>query len=80
MLPQFTKPTGFDINEHFDLDNFNDPTKYKVIFESDPANAPEYLKDLPREYDESITKPLHMQEKTTTNPKENMFMAAAFRN
>jgi len=51
-----------------------------VAHESDPANQPEELKDLTREYDENITTPFHLEDRTqTTDPKTNLFMATAVR-
>lgn len=51
-----------------------------VAHESDPANPPEELKDLERNYEESIEVPFHLEDRSQfTDPKTNLFMATAVR-
>lgn len=62
-LPQFVPQSPLDINQELGIDSFTreDST---VIFESDPAKAPQELKDLPRELEENLAVPLPWQKKT----------------
>ena len=41
-----------------------------VIFESDPSNPPEELKDFKRDIDHSIGDPIPLQEKTSSFPRK----------
>lgn len=62
------------------MDNLNDPSQWKVAHESDPSNPPEELKDLERDYVDSISTPSHLEDRSGfTDPKTNLFMATSVR-
>jgi hypothetical protein len=55
-LPQFVDLAPEDVNKALGLYDIN-PESAEVIFETDPNNAPEEFKDMPRNIDPEITIP-----------------------
>ncbi len=58
-----------DINKVLGIDSF-DKSNSTVIFESDPKNTPEELKEVPRDIDPTLSIPLPYQKKTHKFTKE----------
>ena len=77
-LPQFVKSKPHDINKMLGWDNFTKDNA-KVVFESNPENAPEELKHLPRDIDPNFNMPLPYRKKTHTYPREAMRLAVTLR-
>lgn len=80
MLPQFTEQKPLDINEHFGLNKVTDKEHFEIAFESDPSKRPKELAGLDVVSNPDDTIPLPLRPKaTTTDPKENLFRAAAMK-
>lgn len=70
-LPYFVQRTPQDINEYLGLTDINKDTA-TVIYESDPKNTPEEMKDLPRDIDTSLDVPLTFRKKTHEFSKKDL--------
>lgn len=80
MLPQFTEPEPYDINEHFGLNKVDDKEQWEIEFESDPASRPAEFKDHDEDIQIENTIPLHLREGPKfTKPKTNLFAAQAYK-
>ena len=80
MLPQFTEQKPLDINEQFGFDKVTDKESFAIEFESDPSKRPKELAALDVVSNPNDSIPLTLRPKsTTTDPKENLFRAAAMK-
>lgn len=75
-LPQFVDLPPIDINEKLGLKSIN-PDNATIIYESNPADAPEEFKDYKRDIDPNIDLPFSMKEKTHTFTRKNQKLAKA---
>ena len=76
MLPQFTEPEHYDINEHFGLNKVHDKDEWMIEFDSNPEARPAEFKDFDEDIKHENTIPNHLREGPKyTVPKTNLFAA-----
>jgi hypothetical protein len=69
-----------DINEKFGFNKVTDKNSFEIEFETDPSKRPKEFAalDVVSNPDDNIPLPLRSKS-TTTDPKENLFRAAAMK-